>query len=439
MSPFVRKFLTVISAVLLFASCSKDDPVIPQPASTHNAGDFAGVIGSPRIFKQSEIVDYAFKTISSFAGIPSSQASMVRTFLYSLITCDVVVTKVEYYTSSPASSEPVKASGVLAWPVNAQTSGRFDEIISVSHATCDIDAAPSLQDFPPELAPVFSSVKTPVVCLADYLGYGSSRTSDLQHPYVNTKYTGSACADLIQAAQQYLREKTNLRNYQPKFHLCGYSQGGHGAIATMLELQRRGLSDRISRVDAGAGPLDVNCLMQKFTSGVMSGMMGLVPYTIRGAIYANNLKVDLNNIYAPKTVALADMFSTKMLSQWHSALGRSIGNILHEDFFKTDRSQMNEDVLSVLDALMSDSALNFSVQDPEKITLYHEKNDELVPCECSLNAQKKWQVGKFVELEISDHDHAIGAVEFYIRLLDDNSGRVWSYVYDLLQPFLSSL
>lgn len=107
------------------------------------------------------------------------------------LLCDIDVAAIEYNTVG-ADGSTVTASGVIAIPSGTTS---YNHLLSIQHVTLDIDQAPSRQDFYYELIPV---VNGHIVVMADYLGYGSSQTSDRQHPYLH----GTACADMIEAARQ---------------------------------------------------------------------------------------------------------------------------------------------------------------------------------------------------------------------------------------------
>lgn len=348
-------------------------------------------------------------------------------------------TTVEYLTKDP-SGNYVVASGLVCWPADVAADKKYDRIVSVQHGTCDIDCAPSLLEFSPELAPVFKTDSKNVVVLADYLGYGSSRTSNLEHPYLHAALTGSACTDMLRAAETYLAADAGFR-YDDKsavkkpISLCGYSQGGQGTIATLYALQEKGYTARIDDVKAGGSPLNIIHIIDSFLKMEKYDFMGYLVYTIRGLMYGDNLSVDLHNVYAPEVFSsgMDAKFNSTMITSWHKKLGTDVHKVLHPDFFKEER---NADIDILYESARNNSIIGFPVPaNPSVITLYHEPKDEQVPYSCSVEASAKWGC-KLVDLTIADDVHFLGAIEFFLRYLGDD---VYESAYAIIEPFLGML
>ena len=184
--------------------------------------------------------------------------SIPEEFLLNLIN-DSEISVITYKTKG-VDGKKIIVSGIVAIPSGVTS---YTRLLSIQHATCDIGSAPSEQDFYYELLPVLLGK---VVVLADYIGYGVSQTSDMQHPYLHSKLTGSTCADMIEAAREYLESKSIEENGDT-IDLAGYSQGGSSTISTLLELEKRG--KLIGNVYAGAGAYDLeNQLQEVISAGV---------------------------------------------------------------------------------------------------------------------------------------------------------------------------
>lgn len=414
---------SLVAALVIFTGCAKDDEPEYTPV---NAGDFVRVTSTRTVTPFDIIGQFGIDFPDVLAG------EQVQAMLSLLINQDITVTKIAYLTESPDHSI-VEASGIIAYSKNiADGKTPLKQIVSVQHGTCDIDEAPTLQTFPVELAPVFRSGN--IVVMPDYLGYGLSRTKDLQHPYMHAKYTGTACADMLEAALYYLKNNMEIGiSGNESIGLCGYSQGGQATIATLFELQKRGYTNRIDEVLAGAGPYDLQAVFDAFKDwyGKDYDRCGYIPFTMRGIIYGESLDVDLHNIYAPMVFesGMADAFNTTMLSDWHEKLGRDVSKVMHPDFLMAD-GQPNADIRKFLAALESNSILNCGTPArPETITLFHEPQDELVPYTCSVNASRQWGC-KLTDLEIAQSNHLLGGIEFYLRYLG---------FWDLAKRYLSAL
>lgn len=406
----------LFAIIFVSVSCSEkpgpESPDVPVPQN----GKFVRV-ESTSVLTPAEIVAEVVKMAPA--------ASAYQSVLTGLVPSDIVLNRVRYTTYDPTGAL-VEASGIIAWPANmTEVSG----IVSVQHGTCDIDNPPSRQKLSAELIPVIRTVPGKpnagdVVIMADYLGYGASRTEDLQHPYMHADFTGSACADLFVAANDFLGAKADSLGFDvtdKNVTLIGYSQGGQASMATYFELVRRGYEDRIAKVLAGGGPYDLAAFFTTFAASdeLFYSRSGYVPYVIRGLAWGDQLKIDPANVYAPEVISsgMVDRFSTTMLSSWHHLLGGDVNKVLNADFFAPAPSYNgNKDVVALMESLASNSLVNRKVGHPEKITLFHSKTDEQVPYSCSVNAGAKWHCEVF-DLE-TQNNHTQAGVEFYLRYLD---------------------
>ena len=328
------------------------------------------------------------------------------------------------YTTTDVDGNIVVASGMIAYPTSIpktsynpfswDTSTAYDKIISVQHYTCDIEGeTPSRLDAPVEMMVALKEGDN-VVVLADYLGYGTSKTGDLQHPYIHNKLTGSACADLIEAAKDYVAKQGLTPGKNWKIDLIGYSQGGAATISTLLELERRNFTN-IGDVYAGGGPHDLSVFLKRFLDSPDTPFRrtGFVAYLMRGLIYGERLDVDVHNIFAERvfTSGAYDKFSKLGVGSWSGLLGTNIRNLLHPDFFETDYNG-NEDIKKFMEAVDRNSLVNFKPKNASKIVLYHSPNDDTVLYDCSVKAAEAWGC-PLNDLEKTSHDDA--GIEFYAK------------------------
>ena len=293
----------------------------------------------------------------------------------------------------------------------------YDHLTSIQHGTLDMEDAPSEQIFYYEMLPV---VRGHVIVMADYIGYGSSQTPDRMHPYLHDRLTGTACADMIEAAREYLQRKS-VTETDDDIELVGYSQGGQASMATLFELDRRGLAGSVRAVYAGGGPYDLESILQTFLSGqddpVPYSQTGYAPYLIRGMAYGEQLKVSDENLYAPEVIenGLNGMFSSRPLSEWHDALGSDITKVIHPDFFAGPEFNGNADVIAIIGALRKNSLIYSSVPPQVPVYLYHSPQDDFVPYSNAVNAHNSWSSSTLTDLTLSGH--VLGGVEFMLRYM----------------------
>lgn len=391
----------VVFLLVVLAACNKDDDLEIQEGNQY----LTHVIEERNIEKTelaARIIDFI-----GGEGIQLPEALILG------LLCDVEMAAIEYNTTG-ADGSTVTASGVVAIPSGTTS---YDHLLSIQHGTLDIEQAPSRQDFYYELIPV---VNGHIVVMADYLGYGSSQTPDRQHPYLHARLTGTACADMIEAAREYLHDK-GIKENADSLELIGYSQGGQATIATLLELERRDKGNSIRAVHAGGGAYDLEVTLQTFISPTDApdsySRTGYAPYLIRGMAYGEQLDVRDENLYAPEVISngLNELFSTRPLSEWHQALGTDITRVLHPDFFAPPSFNGNADVLAIVEALRKNSLLNASSQPQAYIHLYHSPKDEQVPYSNSVNAHAAWPATSLTDLEMPKH--ATCGVEFIMRYM----------------------
>lgn len=397
------KLLALLLMLAFLTACSDDDTPGEDPAVTNQY--LTGVTTEKHISK-SEITDM----VMDYAA---SQGINLPEILISGLLCDVDVAAITYTTTGPDGAS-VTASGVVAMPAGTTS---YDHLLSIQHGTLDMEEAPSLQLFYYEMMPV---VNGHVVVMADYLGYGASQTADRQHPYLHARLTGTACADMIEAAREYLRSKS-ITEAGNAVELLGYSQGGQATVATQLELESRGWTGRIRKVWAGGGPYDLETLLQAFLND--DGMpdtyprSGYLPYLIRGMAYGEGLTVSDENLYAPAVIeeGLNKLFSTRPLSEWHAALGTDITRVLHPDFFAAPDFNGNADVLAIVSALRKNSLVNASTAPQATVSLYHSPQDDFVPYSNVVSAHALWTNSTLTDLSMPGH--VMGGMEFMLRYM----------------------
>lgn len=404
MNRTIKSWLLTLLMLVFLVACEKEESLGPESQEGGNHY-LTGVIAERHIDKE-EIA----AMVSDYAA---SQAINLPESLIVNLLCDVDVAAIEYTTTGVDGSS-VTASGVVAIPGGTTS---YDHLLSIQHGTLDMEEAPSLRLFYYEMIPV---VNRHVVVMADYLGYGSSQTADRQHPYLHARLTGSACADMIEAAREYLSYK-EIDETDDDIELIGYSQGGHASVATLLELEARGQGESIRAVHAGGGAYNLEGLLETFTDTahvpLSYSRTGYAPYLIRGMAYGERLDLSDRNLYAPEVIVngLNEMFSTRPLSEWHEALGDDITRVLHPDFFAAPTYNGNADVLAIIEVLRDNSLLNASVKPQSPIHLYHSPIDEQVPYVNATSALEAWPGSTLTNLSMPTH--ATSGVEFFLRYM----------------------
>ena len=415
MNKYLISQLLTLLLLLFLVACNNEETPWEEP--TVEIGHLTSVIAESSYEKEelaAMVVDFV-----------AAQGVNLPVDFVTLLMCDVEVAAIEY-TTTGADGSLITASGVIAMP---QGTTSYDHLVSIQHGTLNMEEAPSQQLFYYEMLPV---IRGHIIVMADYIGYGSSQTPDRQHPYLHNQLTGTTCADMIKAAREYLQQKS-LTETSDAVELMGYSQGGQASMATLLELEKRGLAESVRAVYAGGGPYDLESILQTFLSYQDNPMpyarTGYAPYLIRGMVYGEQLSVSDENLYAPAVIeeGLNEMFSTRPLSEWHEALGTDITQVIHPDFFAAPAFNGNADVVAVIEALRKNSLINSSVPPQVPVYLYHSPQDDFVPYSNAVNAHNLWSSSTLTDLSMPGH--VLGGVEFMLRYMG-----LWELVGPMLVP-----
>ncbi len=400
------KLFIIAFASLFCAACSKSDNDSEEKTTGQLVSVTKNVVMSPE-----EVAHSICSQIQPIAAFEDLIAGLV---------CEVRVVSI-LYTTTGVDGDVVTASGIITYPTSLT---EYDKIVSVQHSTCDISEAPSTIGFPMEAIP---AVNGNVVVMADYLGYGSTEQPNLLHPYLVSSLTGTTCADMFSAAEQYL-EQTDLRN-DDKIVLMGYSQGGAATISTLLEMESRGMKDRIDDVWAGAGPYDLVVFFNRFTSSPDQTFSrnGYIPFIIRGLNYGEHLGLNYHNMYAQRIFdnGYDKLFDNTQVSKLHGILGDTISKVIHPDFYAASSEYNgNEDIKRFFVALEKNSLIETAPQTPVK--LFHCPGDDIVPYECSVLAKDAWPNSTLTDLTFSNH--ILSGAEFILTYMG------W-WDMDILKPF----
>lgn len=392
------RFLTLLllSSIFIFQACTNEDN-IPQPPKDKY---LVGVTKEHR-FTKADIIQ-VLNAISPGTDIGSSPLA--------ILISDVDIAAITYNTTGVDGSKVI-ASGIVAMCANTKS---YENLLSIQHSTLDMEEAPSISLLNYEIVPV---LKKRVVVMADYLGYGASQTPTRQHPYLHIASTGTACADMIEAAREYLRSK-EIKENSDKVELMGYSQGGASTVATVLEMERRGISSRIIGVHSGGGPYDLIGMMSQFIAAgnIPYPRTGYLPYLIRGMQYGEQMSLDPSKIYAPRVLneGFLTVFESQPLSAWHEPLGQDLTQVMHPDFYVTPNYNNNSEIAKLVAALQKNSLLSVPAPNTE-ITIYHSRTDDFVPFANAEVAHAKWKNSTLVEL--SSTGHIASGLEFMLKYM----------------------
>jgi len=146
-----------------------------------------------------------------------------------------------------------------------------------------------------------------IVSAADYLGLGSSRGF---HPYVHRETEASAGIDMLRATREFIEDQTGETDIEYLF-VAGYSQGGHGAMAMVQDLELNHSGEfSLTASTPMSGPYDISGVMyQKMISNEAYLFVGYVPYTLLSyqEVYGN-IYESLDDVFKSNYVVPIEAF-----------------------------------------------------------------------------------------------------------------------------------
>ncbi|NND31782.1 MAG: T9SS type A sorting domain-containing protein [Saprospiraceae bacterium] len=242
------------------------------------------------------------------------------------------------YLTEGSDGLPDTASGFVALPDQPATKG----IIAYQHGTVpDRQSVPSNQSSEADLALIFAS-QGYITTAADYLGLGNSRGF---HPYVHAKTEASAGIDLLIAGRDLAVQ--NGIDSIPNIFVCGYSQGGHAAMAMAQALQERPTDDLwITAAAPMSGPYAISTVMSReiLVDTVEYFFPAYLAYTMLSyQLMYQNLYSTLEEAFkadfvedirafSMETISVTEL-NSRMISTLRAATGKSIPkDVFREDF-----------------------------------------------------------------------------------------------------------
>ncbi len=187
---------------------------------------------------------------------------------------DVDVYKIRYSTWNATLTEKVQASGALAVP---QGSTCPLPMVVYQHGTAfNPNGVPSQLSDEVFIGNVMGSDGY-IVLMPDYLGLGESVG---MHPYVHSKTEATAAIDMMVAAEEL--QETLSYEFNDQVFICGYSQGGHAAMALFYELETYYADEyHVAGAAPMSGPYDISVTQESVMWEDYSSP-GYLPYVILG-------------------------------------------------------------------------------------------------------------------------------------------------------------
>lgn len=238
---------------MLGTSCSSDTPATTSATGQLVKFDSIGYYSKGRV---QAIVD---SVLDVFLESGSMKATEFRSQLESAKQ-GVKLYKVAYTSVVPEmKNKAVTAYGLVAIPDNVQPGA---PVLSYQHGTVwSHDWSPSNPDGSIETQFVISQFASQgyIVIAADY--FGVTPGSDLPNSYCVKNSTIQACSDMLDAAQQMLKQKNITTG---KLFLHGWSQGGFSTDLFLRHLEQENVP--VAAAVTASGPSDPFTFVRKLVN-----------------------------------------------------------------------------------------------------------------------------------------------------------------------------
>ena len=281
-----------LASTLLLAGCGNNDDEIAEviaPPSEAPAPPPPVAPAPPAVLKAAADVGSPLPTTQLDAVVAGSTAAG----LAGAARCSVQIVDITYATTAPDGLTPTQASGAVMIPTGSSCLGPFP-LVAYSRGT-DMDKARALAapgDGEAQLVAALLASQGFVVAATDYLGYAKSTFPD--HPYLHANSEATANLDALRAAREVAAQRSVQLN--GKVFVTGYSQGGHGSMATQKLIQA---SHAAEFVLAGAGHMSGPYnLVGSVTSALAELPLGDLGSTYYIPFTVTSLQKVYKNLYA---------------------------------------------------------------------------------------------------------------------------------------------
>ena len=254
------------------------------------------------------------------------------------------------------------------------------------------------------------------------------------HPYLDKLATGQAIADFGRLARPFL-EANGYTFETDDIFLFGYSQGGHGAVATQefIESHPDYYADLpLTKVFCGGGPYDPKVTYDVAKATDVIGFPAVVPMFLQGTIYAN----DLNDPTLAMPITEEDFLSDEMLKDdryktWLNSkaytmdqvnlLMKNIGCGKFSTILRPEAMEESYPQNTILFAKLKENATtDFCPVTP--MYIFHSKGDDVVTFENAEILQRSFrELGadeSKIEYDFDDYgSHRSGLLKFHMKVL----------------------
>lgn len=305
------------------------------------------------------------------------------------------------YTGHDIDGTPITLSGKLIYPAK----GPIKNLMLISHyAVCAEFEAPS-ESFPIE--GIFAA-KGYALVIPDYIGYGV--TANRIHPFMHIASTARSVTDFALAAKPYL-EQVGRKPESDEVVLFGYSQGASITMG-VLDIIQNEYADvfPVKKVYAGGGPYDLASTCEIAINDDKTGIPCAIPMIVQGMNVGENMGVDLKHYFKPRLLDNYEEWINSKKYTLDQIKGLMGSMLLHEFITDECRDKSNPYTAKLYEALERNSTLH--VKPKARTLIYHSRNDDMIPFQNALEAQKAYNSDN-VEFRFGNYgSHSVAGINF---------------------------
>lgn len=314
------------------------------------------------------------------------------------------------YPSTLPDGDTITLSGCLYLPKD----GHIKQLIIANHYTvCSNSEIPSESL---ALEAIFCQ-KGYAVLMADYIGYGISRTHI--HPYLHKSSSARSVADLLLYFNTHTYDLLSGRKLEnDSLLIVGYSQGAAVSLATADLLQCQ-YADyvKISGIFAGDGPYNPALMYDKWVEDDYTPLPCAIPLSVLGMDAGEGLHLDLTHLFKEP---LLSHYPDWIFSQEHTInrIAELMGSFHVSDAMPSEGMNRCEgEAKRFYEALQRQSLTDFIPQAP--LFLFHSTQDSWIPFECSRQLSEHLNAHPLLTTDFGEYgNHPIAIVRFFHTLYD---------------------
>lgn len=303
--------------------------------------------------------------------------------IYDNLDYGIKIYSISYLTTF--NGEERIASGLVSVPIQ---NGSYP-ILSYQNGTNTLHSnAPSVNYDTPFNNPLYLMLEFVasngfIVCVPDYLGFGTS--SDMFHPYLHAESTIKSVTDMWKAVEELANNYLNIETNNDLF-ISGYSQGGWATMQLQKAIEDGAAPGLKLKASAcGAGPYDLKYINNYVLAQETYPMPYFLGYIFNSYLELGSITAPVGDIFqAPydQRIQNGELYNgTFSGSEINAKLNTDISKLFTADYIAN--SATDSKFSSVISSLEANSISAWNTSTPTMIS--YGTADDLVPPQVSID------------------------------------------------------